>query len=246
MLYYKAWLESRARFLAGAGVLSAYCLTFIQQARVSFPPVVEPALPYTAYVWRGVYDGPDLPVFVIVAAILGLGGLERERESGSHPFTLALPVTRSQLLWPRIAIAMCELITLAAIPLIVVPLASARIGHSYPVGHAARFALLYAATGALWLSASVLASVAFTGMYTSIVASIMTPGLCAAVFAGTALRHQPSLNPFNVMNGSRLPYLDRATDLIVGAMPWTTLMWLALISSALLGAAAAVAYRRDF
>src|SRR6516165_1405017 len=144
MLYYKAWLESRVRFLAAGAVLSLYCLTFVQRARLDFPPIREPMLTYTAHVWRGIYNGLDAVVFVVMAGLLGLGGLERERESGSYAFTLALPVNRLQLLWPRVAVAMFEMAALAVIPLIVVPWASASIGREYPVVDAVRFAVLFA------------------------------------------------------------------------------------------------------
>jgi len=246
MLYYKAWLESRMRFLAAATVLSLYCVTFIREARVNFPPVFEPRLPFTAYVWRGIYDGVDTLVFILFAAMLGLGGLERERELGSDGFTLALPVTRSQLLVPRVAVAMIEMIALAAIPVVVVPWASASIGRSYPVEHAVRFALLFAVTGGLWVSAGVLSSVLLTGVYTSLVASVLTPAAFAAVAATSAARRHPAVSPFNVMNGARLPIVNRVTALANGPLPWASLCAFIAISAVLLGAAFAVSRRRDF
>jgi ABC-type transport system involved in multi-copper enzyme maturation permease subunit len=245
MLVYKAWLESRVRFVAAAVVLSLYCLTFVQRARLDFPPVREPSLTYTAHVWRGIYNGFDAVVFVIVAVILGLGGLEREREAGCVGFTLALPVTRTQLLWPRVTVAMLEMAALAAIPLVVVPWASSNIGREYPFIHAARFAMLFATTGTLWVSAGVLVSVATSGS-SSIVASLLVPAICAAVFTGSALRGHPVLSPFNVMNGARLPFLNRVTALADGALPWTVLLSFVVISAVLLGTASSLARRRDF
>jgi hypothetical protein len=246
MLYYKAWLESRVRFLAAGAVLSLHCLTFIQRARIDFPPALEPMLPFTAHVWRGIYNGLDMAVFVVMAALLGLGGLERERELGSASFTLALPVDRVQLLWPRVAVAILEMAALAAIPLVVVPWTSASIGRAYPVAQAVRFAVLFAVTGSLWVSAGVLCSVTIGATHANIVAAVLTPAVCAALFAGTALRQHPALNPFNVMNGSRLPFLDRATDLLTAPLPCTTLAAFLLISAVLLAAATATAGRRDF
>lgn len=246
MLYHKAWLESRVRFLAGGAVLAAYCVSFVQQSRLNFPPVYEPMLPYSAHVWRGIYNGPDTMVFVLMAAMLGLGGIEREREPGSCAFTLALPVTRVRLLWPRIAVALLELVVLAAIPLVVVPWMSASIGRVYPAALAARFALLFAVTGALWVSASVLCSVTMSATHTNVVAAVLAPAACAAIFGGTPLGRHPGFNPFNVMNGARLPFLDRSTDLLIGPLPWATLAAFVLVSAALLAAAAAAARRRDF
>jgi ABC-2 type transport system permease protein len=246
MLYYKAWLESRVRFLAAGAILSLYCLTFIQRARLDFPPVLEPTLQYTVHVWRGIYNGLDAAVFVVMSGLLGLGGLERERESGSCAFTLALPVTRLQLLWPRVAVAMFEMAALAAIPLVVVPWASASIGHEYPIVHAARFAVLFAITGALWTAAGVLVSVAVSGAYSSIVASLLAPAICGAAFSSTALRGHPVLSPLNVMNGSHLSFLDTTTALADGSLPWPALASFALVSAGVLVASLYVTSRRDF
>src|SRR5262249_59472308 len=127
MLYYKAWLESRVRFLAAGAVLSLYCLTFIQRARIDFPPVLEPMLPYTAHVWRGIYHGLVAIVFVVMAGVLGGGGPEREREAGSCAVTLAPPVEKILIFWPRVGVARFEMSTPARIPPILVSLASARI-----------------------------------------------------------------------------------------------------------------------
>ena len=57
MLCYKAWRESRVRFLLSASVLSMFCVSFAQRARYDFPPINEPALAYSVFVWRGVYNG---------------------------------------------------------------------------------------------------------------------------------------------------------------------------------------------
>jgi ABC-2 type transport system permease protein len=246
MLYYKAWLESRVRFLAAGALLSLYCLTFVQRARLDFPPILEPMLPYTAHVWRGIYNGLDAVVFVVMSGVLGLGGLERERELGSSAFTLALPVSRLQLLWPRVAVAMLEMAVLTAIPLVVVPWASASIGREYPLVHAVRFATLFAITGTLWVAAGVLASIALSGTYASLAATLLAPAICAAVFSSTALRSRPVLSPLNVMNGSRLPFLNRVTALADGSLPWTALLSFVVASVVLVGIASALACQRDF
>jgi ABC-type transport system involved in multi-copper enzyme maturation permease subunit len=245
MLYYKAWLESRVRFLAAAAVQSLYCVTFIQRARIDFPPALEPTLTYTGHVWRGIYNGLDLVVFIIMAALLGLGGLEREREVGTDGFTLALPLSRVQLLRPRVVVAMLEMAVLAAIPLVVVPWASSSIGREYPVVDAARFAMLFAIIGTLWVAAVVLGSVALSG-YASLVAALLAPAICAAASSGTLFRAYPYASPFNVMNGARLPFLNRTTALVAGPLPWTALIAFVAVSAALLSVAAAVASRKDF
>src|SRR6185369_13749856 len=168
-LWYKAWLESRTRFLASALVLALYCVSFVAQARIGFPPVFDPHLPYSTFVWRGIYNGIDTLLFVVVALMLGLGGLRRERANGTAEFTLALPVTRVELLQSRVMVAMIQVAALAVIPAIVVPPLSARIGHPYPVSHAVRFAVLFAASGAVWVAAGVVWSAIITAEHTAAV-----------------------------------------------------------------------------
>src|SRR6266853_1713450 len=196
MLWYKAWLESRVRFLASGAVLGAYCVSFVQQARHNFPPIMEPTVPYSGYIWRGVYNGIDTLAFVIVAVMLGLGGLQRERGLGSAGFTLALPATRLRLLMPRAAVALLEMTSLAAIPVIVVPWLSASIGREYPVAQAVQFAALFVVTGAVWVSAGFFWSSVFTGEHTGTIACLLTPilyatlagvGLAAAMLFGAAI-----------------------------------------------------------
>ncbi len=246
MLWYKFWLESRVRFLASGVVLAAYCVSFVQQARYNFPPVMEPALPYSGYVWRGIYNGIDTLVFVIVAVMLGLGGLQRERSTGSAGFTLALPTTRLDLLMPRAAVALVQVALLAMIPVVIVPWMSSRIGHVYPIAQSLKFAGLFAITGAVWVSAGFFWSAVFTGEHTATIACILTPILYAATVNGTALRQYPSANIFNVMSGARLPVLDRTTSLLVGPFPWTTMLAMTLVAAALLCAAVVVTSREDF
>src|SRR5262245_66651550 len=101
MLAYKAWRESRARFVLGAGVLVWFCASFVSEARHNFPPRMDPDLPYSVFVWRGIFNGPDTLLLVLVALMLGLGGLLRERASGFAVFTLSLPVKRWQILVSR-------------------------------------------------------------------------------------------------------------------------------------------------
>ncbi len=245
-LFYKAWLESRVRFFASAGVLAAYCVSFVHDARNNFPPVLDPALPYTAYVWRGVYDGIDTLLFVVVALMLGLGGLQRERAAATAEFTLALPSTRIRLLLPRAAVALGEVAVLAIIPAIVVPWMSSRIGHAYPVADAVRFAGLFIATGAVWVSAGIFWSTVTTAELTGAVAAILTPAMYAAAVTGTGIRRWPVANIFYVMNGAHLPYVDSATRLFTGGVPWPAMFVLAMVAAALLAASAVALARSDF
>jgi ABC-2 type transport system permease protein len=247
MLWHKAWLESRVRFLVSAVVLSAYCVSFVQRARFDFPPLTEPTLRYSVFVWRGIYNGADTLMFVIVAVMLGLGGLQRERAAGTASYTLALPVSRLRLLATRVAVGWIEIAALASIPVLVVPWMSSHLaGRVYPVSQTLEFALLFAFTGTVWVASGCLWSAVFSGEHTGTVACVLTPVLYAAAINGTRLRQFPGVNILNVMNGTGMPYLDRVTALLIGPLPWTNLVAVACVAAALFGVAAFVTARRDF
>src|SRR5215813_10268679 len=116
MLWYKAWRESRVRFLLSAAVLVFLCLGLMYRARTGFPPPDRPDLPYSAWVWANIYGNLNPTVFIILAMILGLGGLQRERPVGTATFTLSLPVTRVRLVLVRAAAGILQVLVLSFLP----------------------------------------------------------------------------------------------------------------------------------
>ena len=237
MLWWKAWRESRGRFLSSAIVLAVFCWSSVGSARLDFPPRFEPHLPYTTFIWRGIYNGPNVIVFVIVSVALGLGGLMRERAMGTAPFTLSLPVGRAALFGSRAGVGALQVIALATIPAFIVPWMSSRIGHPYPVVQAWLFAGLFAAVGLVWFAAGLLMSTLFTGEHTPTAAGLLLP------FGHLALANMPGVRPigsfnlFKVINGSGLHHLDASTSLLVGPFPFAMLA--ALLAAALSMAIAA-------
>jgi len=246
MLWWKAWRESRGRFLSAAIVLAAFCFTTVSRARLDFPPRFEPTLPYTTFIWRGLYNGPSVIVFVIVAVALGLGGLMRERAVGTAPFTLALPVSRGALFLSRAGVGALQVIALATIPAWIVPWMSSRIGHPYPAPQAWLFAGLFAAAGLVWFAAGLLMSTAFAGEHTPTAGGLLLPFGHLALVSIPALRPMHWLNLFDVMNGSGLRYLDADTSLLVGPFPAAILGAVLVVALAMLAASAVLTARADF
>jgi ABC-2 type transport system permease protein len=101
MLFYKAWCESRIRFLMCAAAVALLCVTLVVRALTQFPVPQNPNILYTAFVWAIAFAGPvvggNAIGFTYMALLLGLGGLQRERAARTAVFTLGLPLTRSRL-----------------------------------------------------------------------------------------------------------------------------------------------------
>lgn len=152
-LVWKAWRESRARFLVGALVVGGLCAAFVGFAD-AFRAHMPAGTPYASYLYARVYGGVVRSIFVLLAVVLGTGGLAREHALGTLGFTLALPVPRARHALVRAAVGLAEIVALAALPVLIVPAGSALVGESFPLGAALTLALLWAAVGAVLLAAS--------------------------------------------------------------------------------------------
>jgi len=248
MLVYKAWRESRARFLLALSALVLFSFGFLLRARTTFPPPEYPMLPYAAVVWSTFYGAWRTVAFSMVALILGLGGLQRERAAGTAAFTLALPVNRVQLLGARAVVGVFELTALSLVPAALVPTLSPALVHqSYPLTQCLHFAALFMSWGVVWFAAGFLWSILFTGDYTAAGVSVLTPFAYMVVYANVSrggLRF-PSANPFAFMSGD-IDLGGFSRGLLTRPLPWVTIAVLGLVTTALLAAAWRLTERQNF
>ena len=248
MLWYKAWRESRSRFLIAACAVALFSVAAIWSARTGFPPPQTPKLPYSAFVWGEFYGNGRAAVFSIIALVLGLGGLQRERASGSAPFTLALPVTRGQLVAARAVVGLLQLIVIALLPALIVPALSPVLArHGYPWSQTFQYAALFMSWGVVWFAIGVVWSVLFTAEFTAAALSLLTPFAYMVIYAQLSRggRRFLAANPFEMMSGG----LDHALGgrmLLTEPLPWPAVLVLAVIASVLLCGAWRVTVRQNF
>jgi len=244
-LAYKAWRESRGRFLAGAAALTFFCVLTATADLNVYPPYERPT--YAQFVWRRVYDGNIRLIFVLLTVMLGLGGLRREQSVGTAAFTLALPISRRRLDWTRAAVGFLEMAALACIPLLIVPALSPYYQDiPYPVTQALPFAVLAVACGAAWLAAGFCWSAALGNEHTTAAASLATPFIAMAAANAPGLKRFPGVDLFNIMSGRDLPYLDQEALMLIGPLPWATLAITVTIAAGVVVLAARITERRDF
>jgi len=169
MLWQKAWMESRPRFLISATMVIGACagvVLFQSAIRVRVGAPSGPLSTYVGYIHKVVYSGGLSALCKILILILGLGGLLHEQEHGTTGFTLALPVRRWQLAAVRAAVGLLEMVALAVTPALLIPTMSPLVHQSYPFSQAIQFSLLWIAAGALLFATSFLLSTVVTGQYT--------------------------------------------------------------------------------
>jgi ABC-2 type transport system permease protein len=167
MLWYKAWRESRTRFLLSAVTIAGLCVLFVliqSDARASMDS--EP-LTYVGYIWRIIYKGYLRELFILLVLLLGAGGLLRERAYGTASYTLALPISRWRTVVARAVTGVLEVVVLSVLPALVIPALSPVVHQSYPWSQALQFSLLWSVAGALIFSVGFLFSVVFGGEYSA-------------------------------------------------------------------------------
>ena len=112
-LFTKTWLETRSRFLIGLVAVAGLCLALVLwqgplRARLSLgtsravPDTVVATLAYAEYIHRFLYAGAVQPLGQLVALILAMGGLQRERETGTTALVSPRPVSVGRPVWPSI------------------------------------------------------------------------------------------------------------------------------------------------
>jgi hypothetical protein len=252
MLWYKSWLETRWRFVGGlallmfssAGIVLAYpqLMKLVSTANTldTSGPLgeriregVELARDYRGYVWGQWVRQNLTQMGTLFAAMLGSGG---PFAHGSELFTLSLPASRNRLLGIRSAAGLAELAVLAIASMLVVPLMSPAVGHTYSVGDALGHGACFFVASAAFFSLAVLLSTSFSDIWrplliTCAVAVVLS--ICGQVVSSYA-----PYSIFRVMNGE--------VFFRTGQLPWVGLLASAAASAAMLYGAALNIARRDF
>jgi ABC-2 type transport system permease protein len=261
MLWYKAWLETRARFLLGALLVSAVTAFFvlghpfmIRQWRSDLllhPDWSEPAwfpralVDYPYFLWHFVYDEMLQNAWVVSAILLGLGGIDREAAMGTAGFTLSLPVRRRDLLAVRLAVGGGEAILLGFLPSLLLPLLSRVMGRAYPLPQALAHSALLVCGGMIFFALSVLLSTAVRDENTPLLIGVSL----AAVLYFLMQPYADGLTPgpwwSRVLNLPRL-LAGPAEIHAPGDLPWKGVALSVAVTIALLGASFRLSDLRDY
>lgn len=244
MLIYKAWLETRWRFLAGLALLVALIFYTVFQA----PTVIKARkefrgehIVYAQYIWILLYKGYLQALWILAAVMLGLGGLWREKSSGAAGFTLSLPVSRRRLVLVRSMVGAAEAITLAVVPCILIWAISPLAGYSYPLGQAVSHSVLIVGGGLIFYAWGLLLSHLMQGEFST---PTLALSVCLVLFIAFKLLRLEIYNPFDLMSGRY--YLDPNTFLLNGALPWQSLSFFLAITIVIAIASIRIAEVRDF
>ena len=259
LLWHKAWLDTRWRFMIGlvvvvvaaCGVVFSYPRALAvamatEQSRIPFQgtgPVAERLSEafavvkvYPSYISTQLFQQELPQMWCLFAMLLGAGGIVSQATRGGGLYTLSLPVSRQQIVAARASVALLELFALAAVPAVVVAVLSSAVGQSYSLADGLVHAGLLFGGGAVFFSFTFLMSSIFTDIW-------RPPAIMAALFfiIATIRMLTPGFTRFTLA-----PVITGASYFSTGDIPWTALSLSVLTSTGLLFLAARNVARRDF
>jgi ABC-type transport system involved in multi-copper enzyme maturation permease subunit len=257
MLWHKAWLETRWRFisalviltiLAGGNVydyvatqellprLNATTATPAAEATgiaAAIREAIEVQKDFRGFIWYQAFRQNLTQMGVFFAVLLGCGGLLAESATGSALFTLSLPVTRKQWLGARTGTGIAELLAISIIPPLAISVLAPTIGQRFSVIDALAHGVCIFFVATVFFSLASFLSTLFGDIWRPMLTAI---GIACVVALASVL--VPQLSIFRVMNGE--------SYFRTGSLPWAGMLASAVISMALLYSAAETLERRDF
>ena len=257
MLWHKAWLETRWRFISAlliltmlaGGTVYDYIATkrLLPQlnATASTPATeatgiaqavreaVEIQSTFRGFIWYQAFRQNMTQMGVFFAILLGCGGLLSESSKGSALFTLSLPVTRRRLLGVRTGAGLAQWFAVAMVAPLSISILAPSIGQHFGIVDALAHGLCVFFVGAVFFSLASFLSALFGDIWRPLLIAIGIACL-AAIVSFTA----PQLSIFSVMNGES--YFK------TGTLPWAGFLTSAVLATALLYSAAETLERRDF
>jgi ABC-2 type transport system permease protein len=255
MLWYKAWLETRWRFVIGIVLLVFSAAVAV----IAYPRLVEllPLVPtvevsgelgrrikeaadlmrdYRGYVWSQWLRQSMTQLLTLFAVLLGTGGLLSQAPRGGAMFTLSLPVSRNRVLAVRAATGLAELLALAFVPVLLFPMLSPAVGETYGIGDA----LVHGAC--LFIAGAVVFSLAF--LLSTVFTDVWRPALiagCTAAVLGICEPFFPDLARYSLF-----ATMDGEVYFRGGGLPWLGLLASTAASVAMLYTATRNIARQDF
>jgi ABC-2 type transport system permease protein len=238
MLWYKAWLETRTRFLISLfGILSLCSLSVLHGERQA-----EPWTPrtYHNYILSDGY-GMLAIMCVLSVTLLMMGGLLREQALGSASFTLSLPVSRRRHMLVRIGLGALQAVVIAIVPAVAMYLIASACSAPFSLFQNLFRLTLLLTGGAVFFAIAILVASLVPGEYTPPVVAFGVLLFTSATLGDAKTR---LFSPLAFMIGSE--YLDRHSNLLVGPIPWIGVVGWLFLAAVLTWLAVYVMEKREF
>ena len=250
MLWHKAWVDTRWRFLLALALLLVLAcgssMTFPRvrdflasievpvvadvEAAAAFRESLELTRTFRGYAWSQWFSQSFPVLLTLMAALLGSGSPLVKGGSGAL-FSLALPVSRGRWIGTRAGTALAELFVLALAPSLAFAALAPVVGEQFAIAEALAYGLAAFIGASLFLGLAVFLSTLFNDVWRPLLLTCV-----GALAIGVIVPHDLGL--FQAMGGESYFFM--------GTLAWPELLVSAAAAAALVYAAAANVARRDF
>ena len=250
MLWHKAWVDTRWRFLLALALLLVLAcgssMTFPrvrdflssielpvvpdEEAAAAFRESLELTRTFRGYAWSNWFAQSFPALLTLMAALLGSGSPLVKGGSGAL-FSLALPVARGRWIGTRAGTAVAELFVLALAPSLAFAALAPVVGEQFAVTEALAYGLSAFAGASLFLCLAVFLSTLFNDVWRPLLLTCV-----GALAIGVIVPHDYGL--FRAMGGESYFFM--------GSLAWPELLVSAVGAAGLAYAAAANVALRDF
>jgi ABC-2 type transport system permease protein len=196
MLWYKAWLETRSRFVIALVGCVAFCLMWVVELGKGTAASRGQAGLYDLF--HTAHAGLCF-CWVLAVTFLMMGGLLQEKVVGASAFTLGLPVSRLRLMSVRFGMGLVQAIALAVVPWLGMLAYGKVAGYQYSFWQVCFHVFLLLGGGVIFLAIAFLISSVVEGQYTAPVVSIGVSAVLVYALRGEKLAFY---NPGRFMEGS--------------------------------------------
>jgi ABC-2 type transport system permease protein len=236
VLWFKAWLETRARFLTCLATLTVFSGVFVHHAQALIRPEWKSDFNRLLFVNQQFL----VIMWILSVVLLGMGGIVRERAVGTSPLTLSLPVSRAHLLCVRIGLGVLQAIVLGVVPWLAVFLVSSFANKPILITQVTSYVFLLVGGGLVYFAMAILVSSLIAGEYTA-------PALAFGVVLLGAIFFDSWLRQFNVWRLVTGDFsIDRSTYLLSTHLPWMGIFASLFAAVLMLVASMIVLQRREF
>lgn len=236
MLWYKAWLETRSRFLTSLATLTIFSAVFVHHAEGLQRPEWTAAYNRLLYITQQYI----VVMWILAVILLGMGGIVREKATGASSLTLSLPVSRALLLGVHVGVGALEAIILAVVPWTGIFLVSSHAGMPILISQVRFYVLLLVAGGLVYFAMAILVSCLVEGEYTA-------PAVAFGLVFLTTIVFDAWLRPLNLWRLVTGDFcLDRHTYLLSGGFPWLGALACCSVAGVMLLVSVRVMKRREF
>lgn len=236
MLWYKAWLETRSRFLISLATITIFCAVFVHHAQGMIRPNWTSDFNrllffnqlYAAILW------------IMAVVLLGMGGIVREKAIGTSSLTLSLPVSRARLVGVRVGMGMIEAIVMGIVPWAAVFMISALAKMPILMSQVCSYVILLVGGGLVYFAMAILVSSLVAGEYTA-------PALALGIVLLAAMLFDTWLRRFNLWRLVTGDFsIDRNTFLLSEHLPWLGILTSVSVAALMLLASIIVVQNREF